>query len=64
MKKLELEQGKIMGHQLQILELNQKMERMQKDNANEIDRITWEAKANLKAKDIQLEATKRAQTLT
>ena len=40
------------------------MERMQRENANEIDRITWEAKGNLKAKNIQLEATKRAQTLT
>ena len=60
MKKLELEHSKVMGYQMQILELNQKIERMQRENHIKIDRIKWEAKAKLNAKDIQLEATKRA----
>ena len=37
---------------------------MQKDNAKKIYKIAQEAKANHKANDIQLEATKRAQTPT
>ena len=36
---------------------------MQKDHLDEVDKITWEMDVELKAKDLQLEAIQRAQTL-
>ena len=62
--KLEVEQGKVMGYQVQLLELTQRIERMQKDHINETDKIKWEIAANLKTKDLQLEAITKAQALT
>lgn len=51
-KELEIRKGKVMAYQTQLLELNMKMERTQKDNKIEIDKIKWETEANLQAKDI------------
>ena len=52
-----------MGYQVQLTELQYKIERMQKAHLDEVDKIKWEMNAELKAKDIQLEAIKKAQTL-
>ena len=53
---LDIEKGKVMGYQVQLTELQYKIDRMQKDHLNEVDRITWEKDAELKAKNLQLEA--------
>lgn len=53
-----------MAYKTQSLELNQKMDRLQKDKDDEIDRIKWQADTNICSKDIQLDATQRTQSLT
>ena len=52
-----------MGYQVQLTKLQYKIDGMQKDHLDEMEKIQWEMNAKLKAKDLQLDAIQRAQTL-
>ena len=52
-----------MGYQTQLTEMQYRINQMQKDHAQEIDKIIWQSSADLKVKDVQIEAMQRAQTL-
>ena len=43
--------------------MQHRINQMQKDHAQEIDKIIWQSSADLKVKDVQIEAMQRAQTL-
>ena len=62
-QQLNIANGKIMGYQTQLTEMQYKGNQMQKDHTQEIEKITWEKDADLKAKDLQIEALQRAHTL-
>ena len=62
-QQLDLSNGKVMGYQTQLTEMQHRINQMQKDHAQEIDKIIWQNSANLKVKDVQIEAMQRAQTL-
>ena len=62
-QQLDIANAKIMGYQTQLTEMQYRINQIQKDHAQEIEKITWESNANLKAKDLQIEAMQRAHTL-
>ena len=62
-QQLDLANGKIMGYQTQLTKMQYRMNKIQRDHAQEIERITWKSSADLKVKDLQIEAMQKAQTL-
>ena len=52
-----------MGYQTQLAEMQYRINPLQRDHAQEIEKITWESSADLKVKDLQIEAMQKAQTL-
>ena len=55
-KQLDLSNGKVMGYQTQLTEMQYRINQLQKDHAQEIEKINWQSSANLKVKDLQIEA--------
>ena len=62
-QQLDLSNGKIMGYETQLTEMQYRINQIQRDHAQEIEKITWESSADLKVKDLQIEVIQKAQTL-
>ena len=62
-QQLDLSNGKVMGYQTQLTEMQYRIKQTQKDHAQEIEKINWQSSADLKVKDLQIEAMQRAQAL-
>ena len=49
-QQLDIANGKIMGYQTQLTEMQYKVNQMQRDHTQEMEKITWEKDADIKAK--------------